>query len=418
MSEMYWDPMAPVPEDLDYYAEHFDPYDVNLTRGRFNRISSELREKSPIFHSDAHEADTGGFWVVTRYRDIKAIHDDPATYSSFPVTVPPFGNIRPMIPLESDPPLQKKYRAIVNPYFSSRNLHAREEQYRMRVTELIDAFIERGECDLAKELCVPHPLNGIMDALGVPDEDRPKMESISNRLLRKPGIGEDPTEAAKVVRDAAIELYTYFTEAIEARRKEPGDDVISVLAHAEVDGTPLTMNELLDFCMILVPAGYETVASTLGYSFAFLADRPEIADKLRSQPGLVPHAIEEAMRYLSPVRGLSRTVMVDHELSGHKFRRGDRINVNWTAANWDPEEFPDPERFVPDRSPNRQMSFGWGAHLCLGIHMARTEMKVAWEEVLRRLKSFWITDPSKVMELPGTTWGIMSLPVGFEAADG
>lgn len=413
MSEdTYWAPdAAPGEKDLEYFQKHFSPYDFDLTRGRYLRVSSEMREKCPFAHSDAHE---DGFWVLSRYSDIRKVHEQTKTYSSFPVTVPPFGNIRPMIPLESDPPLHKKYRAIVNPYFSRRKQNAKEEHYREMAVDFISNFIDEGECDLARELCIPLPLNVIMDALGVPQEDREKMESISNRLLRKPGQFEDPAETQRIVGGAAMELYAYFSDLIALRREEPGDDVVSVLAHAEIDGQPLTQNELLDYCMILVPAGFETTASSMGYSFLFLAEHPEVADELRRKPELIPSGIEEILRYVSPVRGLSRTVMEDHELEGHQFRRGDRLNLNWPAANWDPEHFERPEEVILDRSPNQHMSFGIGAHLCLGIHMARVELKVAFEEVLRRMGNIRVTDKDGIKEAPGTTWGIMSLPVAFD----
>lgn len=411
----YWEPEAsPGDKDLSYFCEHFSPYDPDLTRGRFLRVSSEMRERCPVMHSDAHE---DGFWVLTRYKDIWHVHENHDVYSSFPVTIPPFGNIRPMIPLESDPPLHSKYRQIVNPYFSKKRQYAKEEDYRKMASHFIDSFIDRGSCDLARELTIPLPLNVIMDALGVPENDRPKMEDISNRLLRKPGQFEDPKETEQIVLGAAMELYQYFDELINHRRETPADDVISILAHAEIDETPLTQNEILDFCMILVPAGFETTASSMGYAFLYLAEHPDAADRLRKEPELIPTAIEELLRYTSSVRGLSRTVMVDDEIDGHTLKRGDRVNLNWPAANWDPEAFDNPEQVVLDRKPNRHMAFGFGPHLCLGIHMARVELKVAFEEALKRMTNIRIADPDGIVEAPGTTWGIMSLPITFDRAD-
>lgn len=413
MSETYWDPSAKAgaKDNISNWSEHFTPYDADLTRGRYLRVSNELRDKCPVAHSDAHE---DGFWVLTRYKDIEHVHLHPEDFSSFPVTVPPFGNIRPMIPLESDPPLHKKYREIINPYFSRRAQNAKAEQYRQFADSCINSFIDRGECDIARELCVPLPLYVIMEALGVPEPDRPKMENISNRLLRKPGQFEDPKETEKIVLGAAVELYEYFTQLIELRRREPGDDVVSILCQAEIDGTALTHSEILDFCMILVPAGFETTASSMGYTFLFLAEHPDVVDRLQREPELIPSAIEEILRYTSPVRGLSRTVMTETEIGGRTLHRGDRLNLNWPAANWDPEVFEEPDKCIIDRRPNRHMSFGHGSHLCLGIHMARVELKVAFEEALRRMTNIRLVDPSQVVEAPGTTWGIMSLPITFD----
>lgn len=401
--DRYWDPKCPAGQhdDLSYVREHFDPYSLDLTRGRFLRVAAELVQKCPVVHSDTHE---DGFWSISRYEDVERLHQEPATFSSFPVTIPPFGNTRPMIPLESDPPLHRDYRRVLTDQFSRPAQRAKQEVYRGIARECIDAFVDRGECDVARELCTPLALRALMDALGVPSQDHAKMEDIANRLVRK----IEPAQAA-------AELEAYFTELIALRRADPRDDVVSRLCAAELNGTPLTQIEILDYCMILVPAGFETTASSMGYTFLILAERPDLQDRLRREPELIPSAIEEMLRYVTPVRGLSRTVMEDVEIGGQQFRRGDRLHVNWPGANRDPEVFEAPEVIDIERKPNRHFGFGLGAHLCLGIHMAREELKVAFEETLRRMTNIRVSDPAKVVEEPGTTWGISSLPITFDA---
>jgi cytochrome P450 len=405
----YWDPKCPAGQhdDPDFRSQHFDPYSPDLTRGRFLRVSTEMLSQCPMAHSDKYE---DGFWTVARYKDIESVHQDPVSYSSFPVTTPPFGNVRPMIPLESDPPLHKDYRRGVSDQLSRAAQNAKSTQYRAFAREYIDAFIDRGECDVSKELCSPLALRALMDALGVPEEDRHDMEDIGNRLVRKSDEAGGPAQAA-------LDLYAYFTGLIARRREDPQDDIVTVLTQAEIDGKPLTQIEILDYCMVLVPAGFETTASSMSYMFLLLAERPELQDRLRAQPQLIPSALEEMLRYVTPVRSLTRTVMTDIELAGQPLRRGDRVHLNWVAANHDPEVFDSPEEIDIERRPNRHMGFGLGAHLCLGIHMARTEMKVAFEETLARLANIRLADPDKVVEESGTTWSISSLPIQFDRID-
>jgi cytochrome P450 len=227
---------------------------------------------------------------------------------------------------------------------------------------------------------------------------------VANRLVRK----IDPAQAAG-------ELVAYFEELIALRRADPQDDVVSRLCQATIRDVPLSHTEILDYCMILVPAGFETTASSMGYTFLILAERPDLQERLRAEPELIPGALEEFLRYATPVRGLSRTVMADVELGGQEFRRGDRLHINWPAANHDSSVFPNPEEIDIERRPNRHFGFGLGPHICLGIHMAREEMRVAFEETLRRMHNIRIPDLDQVVEEPGTTWGITRLPITFDA---
>jgi cytochrome P450 len=404
----YWQPSCPAGkhDDQDYVAEHFDPYSIELTRGRFVRVSNELRDRCPVTHSDTLEA---GFYAVHGYAEIDSIHRDPKTFSSFPCTIPPFGNTRPMLPIESDPPLHRSYRGPLLDHFSRGSQRAKSEEYRAIVTECIDSFIDRGSADLATELCTPLTVRALMEMLGVPEGDRDGLEDIATRMIRQ--ATADPAAAA-------VELMGYFTSLVELRRREPADDVVSQLCKADIAGVPLTDTEILDYCMLLVPAGFETTASSMGYMFLILAERADLQDQLRAEPERIPAALEEFLRYATPVRGLSRTVMAETELAGKTLRRGDRILMNWVGANHDPAAFSDPDEIDIDRRPNRHFGFGLGAHLCLGIHMAREELRVAFEETLSRMHDIRVADPAGIVEEPGTTWGITNLPVTFRAATG
>jgi cytochrome P450 len=412
----YWNPneSTGAKETDDFWREHFSQYDPDLTKARYHRISSELRESCPVVHSDAHE---NGFSMLTRYADIQRVSTDTAhRYSNFPVTIPPFGNLRPMIPMEIDPPMHIKYRRIILPYFTKARIEEKEAGYREQAVGYINKFIDRGHCDIAAELCFLLPLHAVLEAIGVPFEDHEKLKDISDRLLHKTGQLEDPRTAQQVVQQAALDLYTYFEQLCALRRREPADDIVTGLLNSEVNGRPLVLNEVLDMCMVLVPAGFETTASAMGYSFLFIAENPDLADRLRANPNLIPGAVEEFLRLGTPTRGICRTVKIEHDLNGHHFMPGDRINLNHAAANWDPEIFERPEELVIDRKSNRHLAFGMGPHLCLGNHMARLEMRIAIEEVLSRMHNIRLGDPDQILEAPGTTWGFTHLPLVFDKA--
>jgi cytochrome P450 len=412
----YWNPSESTgaKETGGYWQEHFSQYDPDLTRARYHRISSELRETCPVVHSDAHE---DGFWMLTKYADIHRVSTDTANnYSNFPVTIPPFGNPRPMIPIETDPPMHLKYRRIILNYFGKARIDEKEADYREQTVGYISKFIDRGHCDIAAELCFMLPLHAVLEALGVPHEDHDKLKDISDRLLHKSGQLEDAEAAQAIVQQAALELYEYFGHLCGLRREQPADDIVTGLLNSEIDGRPMTQDEVLDMCMVLVPAGFETTASAIGYSMLFLAENPELADQLRNDPSLIPGAVEEFLRLSTPTRGICRTVKTEHDLNGHHFVAGDRINLNTVAANWDPEVFERPDELVIERKSNRHMAFGMGPHLCIGNHMARLEMRIAIEEVLSRMDNIRLADLDQVVEAPGTTWGFSSLPLVFDKA--
>jgi cytochrome P450 len=401
----YWDPdlSAGEHDTIAHWSEHFDSMDPSLSRGRFFRVSEEMRAQCPVAHSDRYE---DGFWVLSRYEEIEQVHKNPETFSSYPVVCPSFGNLRPMIPIESDPPLHKAYRKPITEFFSRKSQLAREPLFRRLAIEQLHEFADRGSCDIAEEFCVPFVLRALTDTLGVPEEDREKMGDISMRLVRMDTSKGNP----------AVELYAYFQGLIAHRREHPGNDVVSLITHAEIDGEPLSELELLDYCMVMLPAGFETSASSMGYTFLFLAEHPEIADRLRADPSLIPAAVEEMIRYATPVRALSRTVMSDVEVGGQKLERGDRVVLNWAGANRDPAYFADPATLNIERKPNRHLGFGMGVHLCIGIHMARIEIRIGLEEALKRMHNIRLADPKAVVERPGSTWGIDSLPILFDPA--
>ena len=405
-------------KDLDYWEKNFTFLDPDLAGGRWVEVVNGLRERCPIGRSMAHvnDDDERGFTYLMKYEDILFAHNNPKIYSNCPVTMPTAGLARPWIPIESDPPLHKKYKSILSAMFSRRPQEALADEYRAVASTMLDDIVGNGKADLFKEYCLPFPSHVIMDAFNIPAADRSMVQEQMMLFVHRAGALADPTETARIVQGASIKLNNYLGELVRARKLDPGSDIISILCAAEIDGQPLTETEIIDYSMLLIPAGFETTAFTLGFIFRDLELHPEVRQRLVEDPSLIPSAIEEIMRLETPTRALARTVMVDHEVSdGTTLRRGDRVLLVWAAADRDPAVFENPDDLLIDRKPNRHFGFGWGSHLCSGIHMARVEMRVAVEELLRRIPDYRVTNHDDVVETPGMTWSVSALPVSWDA---
>jgi cytochrome P450 len=392
---------------LEISPEEFSPMDPRLTNGRWVKVVNDLRNQCPVFHSSAHEDD--GYYVLTRYDDLLYAHLHPEIYSSCPITIPPAGLTRPWGVIESDPPIHKPLRALLNPQMSKKAIVAQEQHYRDIAISLIEPVFGRGQAELVEEIFKKFPLQIILELFGTPEDEKPRLVELFHILAHRPGEREDPAEIQRITAAAAQELYQYFAGLLELRREKPGDDLISILSAAEIDGEALTDYEIVDYAMIIVPAGFETTAYGLSHAFKTMAHLPEVRRELINDPSLIPSFIEEVLRYESPSKGLARTVMVDHEVQGHTLKRGDRVLLLWASGNRDPGEFDLPDEFDLHRKPNRHLSFGMGAHRCMGIHMARLSMRVMIEEWLARVPEFEL-DWENVKETPGFTWAVSALP--------
>jgi cytochrome P450 len=385
---------------------HFDHLDrVNLG-GRWKQNWTGSAAACPVIRSDGYEP--GGFFVLTKYRDIMYVLRHPEVFSSYPITIPPLeARPRRMIPLETDPPMHRKYRAPITEYFSKSAQARREPLYRDAAAGLIARIADRGECDLAKEVCWAFPILAIMTMLGIDEAEREQVASGLSAMGHPPGDSIEPGRAAELAQQTANALGILLSLA-QRRRAHPGSDLISLLCTVEIDGRPLDDDEIVDYAVNLCLGGFDTTASALAYSFLFLSQNTGIRGKLVADPLLIPDFIEEIMRFEQPSKGLARTVMTEVELSGVTFSPGDRILLLFAAGNRDPEAFSEPGQFVLGRSPNRHLGFGAGPHVCVGIHMARLEMKVVFEEFLARVPDFNI-DPASVIEAPGPTFVVSAM---------
>lgn len=393
--------------------EHFSLHDKDCQKYQ-HEIFTEMRKSCPVAHSVEH----GGYYALSRYRDVYDAAHKPELFSSFPVTIPPFGNPTPMIPIEADPPMHRKYRTLVGAQFSPRSVEALEPYMREMVRGIIDGLVGKSEADLAKEVAVALPLRAILELyLGVPEKD---WEMLKNEFIYMLQPDPDATDEENQERSmqAGLNCTMYFAEMLEERRTQGyGSDLISHLDQAELEGERLTDDEIFGFCLVLVPAGFDTTASVLSRLLLMFAEKPEVRDQLEQvidDPDKLDLAIEELIRFMPPQPGVARNVTEACEFAGQELAEGDRLLLLWPSANRDPEEFPNPDELVLDRQPNRHLGFGSGIHRCLGSHLARLELKILLQEFLHRVPRYDVAPGKEAVWHTGNTWGVKTVPVVFE----
>jgi cytochrome P450 len=306
------------------------------------------------------------------------------------------GNIRPLIPLNVDPPQHSKYRKILDPLFAPKQMDAQEADITERVNHFIDAFIDRGECNFTEEFAELLPSSVFLGLMGLPWDELDTFLHLRDGILRPDKI--DPNamfhaDARQAVnRATGLEIYEYFDKVCDARAQQPTGDILSHLVTVDIDGDKLTREEILDICFLFLIAGLDTVSDSLTCFYAFLANHPEHRRQLSDNPALIPNAVEELLRWESPVpSGVPRIATQDTELpNGVSVAAGTAVMVNYGAANIDPAEFSDPFDVRFDRETNRHIAFGAGVHRCLGSHLARRELRIALREWHRRIPDYSI----------------------------
>jgi cytochrome P450 len=365
-----------------------------------------LRESTPVFRAPQAV-------VLSRLADIEMALKHTELFSSNMDAVD-LGNIRPLIPLQVDPPDHAKYRRILDPLFTPREMARREPMVTELVNQRIDGFADRGECDFHEEFAVPLPCTVFLRLLGLPLEDLDKFLEWKDGVIRPAGASdwEDRHAASAPV---AQQIYEYFERAIDDHIASPRDDVLSAMIAAKVDsegGRPLTREELLDICFLFLIAGLDTVTDSLDCFFVYLARHPDHRHQLIEQPDILPHAIEELLRWETPVPGVARVAMQDVEVGGCPISKGERVSPLLGAANTDPAEFSDPDLVDFSRNPNRHRAFGGGPHRCLGSHLARMELRVALREFHRRIPDYDIK-PGTQLTYTAALRSVEALPLVF-----
>jgi cytochrome P450 family 130 len=343
---------------------------------------AELREVEPVH-------DAGGFWVLSRFAEVYDAARDTATYSSArgltmtdgETELDLVGGFAPMVML--DPPDHTTFRRMVARGFTPRQVSELEPQIRSFVRSRLAHAAELGETDIVRFLLKPLPSMIVAHYLGVPEEDRDRFDGWTEAIVAATGAG-DPAASA----GAAGEMFDYFTRLIEQRRADPGEDTISQLARA---GDDVSVLQMLGFAFTMVAGGNDTTTGLLGVSLQLLTERRDQRQKLVDAPGLIPDAVEELLRLSSPVQCLARTTTRDVELHGRRIPAGSRVLLQYAAANRDPREFgADAEELDVERAPRRILTFGHGAHHCLGAAAARLAGRVVLEELLTTLPDFTV----------------------------
>ena len=391
-----------MPDDVVEKYSDYDHHDPRISLENVHESWDTLRAQCPIGRSDAY----GGMWVVTGFPEANEIFHKPELFSSTPLIIPPFPQAMKMVPVEIDPPDHTRYRTLVAAPFSPRRAERYEEPLRVIVNQLIDEFIELGECDIYQTLAIPFPTLMGTTMLGLPNEDARLFEEWTHKIIHM-----SATEM-EVAGEAVIELYSYFYALLEDRRENPVDDVMSLLAEAEVDGVKLTDEELMGFCLLLLIASIDTSQKAIGSMLWQLATQPELRHRIAADPSCTPAMVEEFLRYWAPVQPARRCTR-DTEVGGVQFKEGDQLLVLLGAANLDDREFPEARTFNGDRSPNRHLTFGTHIHRCLGSHIARIEMRVLLDELLRRIPDFTLQAGAEVDWSTGQVQGVVKVPITY-----
>jgi cholest-4-en-3-one 26-monooxygenase len=399
--------------------------DVNLADpGNFvpavpHEMFEVLRRDAPVwFHPGTDEVE--GFWCIVKHADLVELSRDPGHASSAlgGITLHDASSedleLQRQMMLMMDPPKHTKLRLLVNKGFTPRMIGRLDEHIRDISKTIVDEVAARGECDFVVEVAAQLPLRVIVEMMGVPDADRPKIFEWTNRLIGS----EDPEY--NVSRDEAIgaatEMFMYSTELAAAKRANPGDDIISTLLQAEVEGNRLTDTEFNLFFQLLAVAGNETTRNLISNGMNFMFEHPDQWAKLVDDRSLLPGAIDEMLRYASPVMYMRRTAPADFELRGQTISEGDKMALWYISANRDEDVFDDPQRFDITRSPNEYVAFGGGGpHFCLGANLAKLEIRVMFEELLNRLPD--IERAGDIQRLRSNFInGIKHMPVKFTPA--
>jgi cytochrome P450 len=377
--------------------DHLDPAWVNDPFP----IWHEMRTQCPIAHTDRFM----GVYFPSRYADVRAVAYDTEHFSSRRVIVRETPPPRiPSPPITSDPPEHRPARMVLLPPFTPEAMKKLEPRARALANELIDRFIGRGSADAAVEYAQEIPVRLIAHMLGLPESDGDLYRNWIKMIL------EDGITDVNIAVQAAGEMTQYFMGYVRDRAEKPGDDLISYLLKARTNGQPLAPENVIGSLRLLLIAGIDTTWSGIGSCIWHLATHPEDRRRLVREPHLMPTAIEEFLRAYAPVT-MAREVVKETQINGCMFKVGEMVLLSFPAANRDPEMFPDADKVIIDRKENRHAAFGLGIHRCVGSNLARMEMTVAVEELLKRIPEFSLA--GKVTWSEGTVRGPRQLPIKF-----
>ncbi|MDG2335394.1 MAG: cytochrome P450 [Myxococcota bacterium] len=384
-----------------------------------------LRDNAPVYWSEKDQ-----LWVITRFADVSYVSKDQSLFTSDQGVRPALDSRLGLI--DEPEPRHGHLRAMINRGFTPRMVKKLEETFVEITTDSIDAIAKSGECDFVESIAVPLPLLLIAEMMGIHKKDRKRFHAWSDAMIAGDGNFDNPKIMA-AAGQAFVEYSSYLTDILETRRQNPEDDLVSILVGAHDDGLLQTfenrevMNEMAGFdqgalandelimlLTLLMVAGNETTRNGISGGMQLLIENPEERQKLLDDPGLIPMAVEEMLRLVSPVHSFGRTVTQETELHGEKLLAGQKVLVVYPSANRDPRQFEDPEVFRIERNPSH-LAFGVGSHFCLGANLARMEMRVAFRELLARLPDMEFSDGGPVIVPSSLVRSCAEMKVRFSA---
>ena len=406
--------------------------------GEWNGLHEKFtwaRANAPLAVADVPDYDP--FWAVTRHADIMEVSRNNKIFASgarqTTLTMKAIDAlVRTQIPdghlikslVQMDAPDHMKYRLLTQTWFMPKNLRILEDRIREIARETVDHMLSLGdECDFARDVALHYPLRVVMNILGVPREDEPRMLLLTQQLFGStdPELNRDraeitdPVAGLQMLNFVVADFENYFKELTASRRQNPQEDVATVLANSTVNGAPIPDRELNGYYIIIATAGHDTTSASTAGAMMELARNPALFERFRAADVDKAGLIEEAVRWTTPVQHFMRSAVEDTELNGQKIKAGDWMMLCYASGNRDEAVFADPFTFNPDRAPNTQIGFGFGGHVCLGQHLARMEMRILMEELLPRLASVELTgDPARVESV--FVGGLKRLPIRFKAA--
>ena len=404
-------------------------------------LFDQLRAQSPVLRIESPSGDHDPFWLVTGYDEVMKVSKDNATFLNAPrATV--FTNktgeqfarqitaqqgeespnlVSSLVVL--DAPKHPKLRRLTQEWFMPKNLRTIEADIRELAKKTVDRLVAAGpEADFVPLVSAPYPLHVVMQILGVPEEDEPRMLFLTQQMfggqdedLNKSGLANlTPEQVFEIVRGAVADFEAYFEGLAAQRRANPTSDVATILANAVIDGEPISPRDLAGYYIIVAAAGHDTTSASTAGAMLALAQDPDQFARVKADRSLVPGIVEEAIRWTTPVQHFMRTAAADVELGGVQVKAGDWLMLNYVAANHDPAQFENPRKFDAAREANRHAAFGAGAHQCLGLHLARLEMRILIDALLDRLDSVELAGEPKRAKST-FVGGLKTLPLRFKA---
>lgn len=392
-----------------------------------------MRANNPLGVAQAERFDA--FWAVTKHEDILHVSrnnslfhnadrattliDQSSVARAKAITGGSPNLVRSLV--QMDEPDHMKYRALTQGWFMPASLKKREQEIGEIADEAVASFLRLGgRCDFVRDVAMNYPLHVVMNILGVPREDFPRMLRLTQELFG----AQDPDTARRMqaltaeqlgamVQAVIQDFTTYFDGISEDRRRNPKDDLATIIANATIDGEPIGRTEASSYYIIVATAGHDTTSSSTATAMWALATQPGLLQRLQGDPSLIPPFIEEAIRWATPVKTFMRSATEDTELRGRQIAKGDWLMLCYASGNRDEEVFDEPYVFNIDRKPNRQLAFGFGAHLCIGQHLARMEMRVLFEKLLPKLRSVSLDGEMRLVESSFVS-GPKELPIRFE----